>query len=340
MSHKIPVRNLYYLLSYAWDRADLAGEALVGASDDWDLLDLLAHAFCFHVRRIVKRGLDRSYRSVTESSPTVRGRLLLTQSVAGGGYFRREMVCEADEFTPDVLHNQIIHTTLRTLKRAPLDARTSTLVTELAERFSEVSTIALTSRTFHQVQIHRNISAYELPLNICRLIWEARLVDEKGNRRSFNEFLRDEDRMSRIFESFVRNFFAIRQQTFTQGPRVLRWDARPISEGAMSILPVMKTDITLTSGIRTVIVDTKYYPEALVTNQHEQLKLRSGHIYQLFSYLKNIDGPTAEGVLLYPSAGYELREELILNGNRFQVRTINLEMPWRDIENTLLTILN
>ena len=52
------------------------------------------------------------------------------------------------------------------------------------------------------------------------------------------------------------------------------------------MLPAMRTDIHLKKETEHVIVDTKFYREALQT-YHGKSSIHSEHLYQLFSYLKN-----------------------------------------------------
>jgi 5-methylcytosine-specific restriction enzyme subunit McrC len=46
----------------------------------------------------------------------------------------------------------------------------------------------------------------------------------------------------------------------------------------------MKTDITLRSSTRTVVIEAKYYRETL-TRRYSKETLRSDNLYQLFAYL-------------------------------------------------------
>ena len=60
----------------------------------------------------------------------------------------------------------------------------------------------------------------------------------------------------------------------------------------------------LTSPARVIIVDTKYTVSSTQTFWDRE-SLRSGHLYQLFTYLRNALATLghAEGVLLYPADG-------------------------------------
>ena len=81
-------------------------------------------------------------------------------------------------------------------------------------------------------------------------------------------------------------------------------------------LPTMRTDVSLRSMHRTIVIDTKYYRQTLSRYLGNE-KIRSDHLYQLFAYLKNLEGrddpdSRAEGVLLYPTVGHALDLRYVL----------------------------
>ena len=73
-------------------------------------------------------------------------------------------------------------------------------------------------------------------------------------------------------------------------------------------------------------------------------KLRSGHLYQIFSYLKNksvIPGWSAcEGVLLYPTVEEEFNCNFKLGGHPVRTVTLDLNRPWQEIQRDLRSILS
>ena len=102
----------------------------------------------------------------------------------------------------------------------------------------------------------------------------------------------------------------------------------------------MKTDISLTAATRKIIIDTKYYKKALTVHYDKQ-KLISGHLYQLFAYLKNQTDKTntVEGILLYPVVNQELDLVYKFPGHKVSIKTINLAQSWQDIKAELLRII-
>ena len=103
-------------------------------------------------------------------------------------------------------------------------------------------------------------------------------------------------------------------------------------------LPKMQTDVTLRSQDRTIIVDAKFYKSVFASFQGSE-KIRSGHLYQMFSYLMNCNasnfGPRPEGLLLYPSSSELLTLDYELCGHKIRIATVDLHVVWHEIEQRL-----
>ena len=113
------------------------------------------------------------------------------------------------------------------------------------------------------------------------------------------------------------------------------------------LMPSMKTDISIISRAyprNRFIIDTKYYREALVSNQGWLPKFRSENLYQIYAYLRTQENGTEEyrnarGMLLYPTVDRPLDEEADIQGHNIRVSTIDLSDSWEAIEARLLSFL-
>ena len=124
----------------------------------------------------------------------------------------------------------------------------------------------------------------------------------------------------------------------------MNWSAIAAEGSDPNLLPEMSTDASLRSASRTIIVECKY-TEKLFQSRFGAEKLRSEHLYQLCSYLRNLENNTAEadriaeGLLLYPTAGRSLDVAYRLHGHWVRVRTLDLNLPWTAIENQMLELI-
>jgi 5-methylcytosine-specific restriction enzyme subunit McrC len=104
----------------------------------------------------------------------------------------------------------------------------------------------------------------------------------------------------------------------------------------------MKTDVTLRSGTRTVVMDAKYYKSAL-QEHHGVAKAISANLYQLMAYLRT-EGSLQhsirpEGILIYPVGDNVVDKSFTIEGFPVRIYTLNLSQDWRQIEQDLLKLI-
>lgn len=342
---EIPIANIYYLLCYAWDALE-EKETLadVDALDSTDLLDLFARVLTNGTRRLLRRGLDRGYVPREDEIAGVRGKLLTTPTLRRDLLNRGRAACVWDELEYDTLPNRILKTTFERLRgAAELDPRTGAAVRDMLRWLTPVRPLALRADHFRRVQLHRNNRIYAMLLHVCEFIHEQWLPDEHGGERRFRDFVRDG--LPALFESFVLHFYRHElpkeEDWKVTSPR-FRWLVSGDDAETQALLPQMETDVCLTRHGRAIIIDTKFYTEALKTNAYGGAKLPAANLYQIFTYLRQRSHETgweqAEGVLLYPRVIRDFRADFVTHGHRIRALTIDLTRPWRDIHASLLAI--
>jgi len=149
-------------------------------------------------------------------------------------------------------------------------------------------------------------------------------------------------RLHGLFEKFVRAF-ALRHCCGAKvGAPHIAWQAEFHTEEARSVLPEMHTDLTLEWPERRVILDCKFYVDAL-TSHHGNARLHSAHLYQMVAYLKNqavLPGwECAEGILLYPAVDHALDHRYTLLGHPVRIASVDLDRPWQEIHAMLGELL-
>nr|NIO74923.1 restriction endonuclease [Armatimonadota bacterium] len=150
--------------------------------------------------------------------------------------------------------------------------------------------------------------------------------------------------MANLFEEFVRNFYKIEQDKYYVTREYVKWDAKALDEISSSYLPRMQTDISMESNSKKIIIETKFYKEALQTH-YDIEKIRQDHLNQLFVYLKHLEkggglNLDCEGILLYPTVKKEIELNYESQGHKIGVRTINLNQEWRNIHNDLMSFID
>ena len=338
----ISVKNLYYLLLYAWDRFEESRMIAIDAEPETDLLNLLAAVMTRGVDHVLRCGLDRGYLPVSLESVGIRGKVFLSATLKSNLMARVRLSCEFDELSHDVLHNQIVKATLCNLTRCEtLDPKLRASVKTAYLRLPGISDIRLTRRAFRNVQLHRNIRLYGLLVDVCRLLYDHLIPDDAEGTFRFREFTRNEERMRRLFERFLLNFYKHElREKFKVASRRIVWTGA--AGPAVHLLPDMLTDIMLTRPGRCIVVDAKYTPKVLQEHPHGPRRLRSEHLYQLFAYLKNlpaVPGVRIDGMLLYPLAEHSIDATIYLSGHQVRAYTIDLNQHWRLIRQDLIALM-
>jgi 5-methylcytosine-specific restriction enzyme subunit McrC len=340
----IPIANIYYLLCYAWDEfvprqlTNVAGEQFP------DTLHLFSHLLVVGLRTLHRRGLEKGYVVTEQPTSIVRGRILIENTFRVRSRQPQQVFCAFDDLNANVLSNQILKATirrilgeehLRPVLRADLRRSCALL--------PGVSDIELNPRVFHEVRLHQNNRLYSFLIHICRFFYESLQALEQPGRYRFRDVDKDKKRMRRVFEKFVRNFFARRQRQFVVKSERMEWSAMALGISTPNLLPEMVTDVTLRSPDRTIIIECKY-TESVYQRRFFADKLRSAHLYQISAYLRNLESRAApdgvaDGILLYPTAGVKLDQSYRLHNHRILIRTIDLNQPWPRIEDEMLALL-
>ncbi len=351
MKH-IPILNVYYLLCYAWGRVqdrDTARLATLGGLST--VQDLLGKVLAGGVNHLFRRGIDRGYVERREDLAGIRGKLAVSDTAKRALRARGRAACDFEELSVDILPNQILRTSLYGLRdrRIRLDKVVRGDVRSAYRRLDGISRTRLKRNTFGQVQLGGNRRLYQFLLSVCRLLYESSVVDEKTGRTTFRDFRRDEATMWALFEEFVTGFYEREQSVYRVNPggRRVQWaDKGWATDADRAMIPVMTADVILESPERRIILDTKYYKDALAHGRGSGTgKLHSGNLYQLLAYVRNRqatrpDGAGHEGILLYPQVGStSLRADIRLEGFRVQARTVNLDQDWRGIHAEMLTTI-
>lgn len=349
---EIPVRNVWYLLLYAWDKAKWKDRTFSGSEHAPKLHGLLARILVNTTRELFQRQLGRSYTRRRDEIRGVRGRIDFSATLKSMSLRKGALQCWFSELHVDTLKNRILLATLNRLAISPnltlayQPEQEKSLrhdLRSLVRMLEDVSLVPINSSDFARLQIGRNDDAYALPLAICELVYKLEIPVETAGDHATASILRNEIKFHNLFERFVRNFYRLHLTTFSVGRETLSWH----DELACKYVPLMHTDITLSERCtphRRVIIDTKYSTTTLVEKNEGTEKFKSENLYQLYAYLRTQEhlSPAhlrAEGMLLYPTTRRDLEESMKVQGHKIRVATLDLAQPWEQIEARLLKLV-
>lgn len=340
---RIPVQNLYYLLSYAWDLLSESDAAPVSLDDTRSAPDMLALLLAGGIESIGRRGLFRDYQPRVEDTSRLKGRIDFVTSVRRLRHRQASMVCHFDELGSDNIANGILRTTLdRLLGSQSIDPAVKHRLWETAGVLSEVPSLVLRRGCFRRAVVTRHHRAYRMALAVCELLYELAQPDPNGKSHTFVDPW-SEKGMPRVFETFVRNFLRRHLPEARVTAKQLQWDAQGDTAEAQALLPLMKTDVTIEWGSeRCMVLDCKFYGSSF-TQSFDQQKLKSENLYQMAAYLHHhpfrAAGGAMHGVLLYPTVESDFLHHYHFMGHRLTVASLDLGQPWKAIHQRLLQVV-
>ncbi len=341
---KIPIANIYYLLCYAWSHVEESDVVRLAELEGLSRVhDLLGKVLAEGTFRLIRRGIDRGYREVREDLAGIRGKIAVGETAKRAPRARAQVTCDFEELSHDVLHNRILRSTLSSLLRLPdMHSGVRAEVRNAYVKLDGVSLVQLDRRLFQRVQLDRNRRYYRFLLSVCRLIHEQLLVDERSGEARFTDF--SEERMGKLYEHFIIEFYRREQDRYrvNQHGRGIAWNDEGTADDQRSRIPRMEADVILEGPGRRIIMDAKFYPEALGGRYGG--KLHSDNLYQLLAYMRNREatatpGPKHEGILLYPVVDASLAADICLEGFSIRARSIDLAQDWRNIHADMLTVI-
>ena len=330
----IRIQNIYYMLAYAFQVLNEQGYRNIATEDFDNTAELCAAILARGISTQIKRGHGKEYIPRTEALSSLRGKIDITESIKTQALQRKQLVCSYDEFSVNSYMNRIIKSTVQLLLRADITKARKKELRKLLVFFEGVEAIDLYSVNWN-MQYNRNNQTYRMLISICYLVVKGLLQTQSDGTTKLMDFL-DEQRMHRLYEKFILEYYRREFPQITANASQIPWQ---LDDDMSAMLPVMQTDIMLTHGEKTLIIDAKYYAHSTQI-QYDKHTLHSGNMYQIFTYVKNKEVELADkphevsGMLLYAKTDEDIypENEYRMSGNRIEVRTLNLDGDFDSIK--------
>ena len=338
------IKNIYYMLSYAFMTLDQGDYEDVAAEEFENIHDLFAAILAKGIGRQLKQGLFRVYLNRKETATVVRGKIDMPATIQDCLARKRVLTCEYDELSENNLLNQILKTTVMLLiHHAKVDQEYKSDLKKEMLFFSNVDAIDPGTIRWSAIRFQRNNNTYRMLISLCQLILEGMLLTTDSGGYRLASFI-DEQRMNRLYEKFILEYYAKECPQVTAAASQIPW---ALDDGIGTMLPVMQSDIMLSQGSRVLIIDAKYYTHTTQA-QYNVHTIHSNNLYQIFTYVKNKDTGfgekphTVSGMLLYARTDEIIQPDYTyqMSGNRISVKTLDLNRDFSGIVAQLNAIVN
>jgi len=335
----IKIKNIFHMLAYAFK--DVLNERKykdLGLEDFEHQSDLLATILIKGIDSQMKRGMNKGYVPTSECKNCLSGKINLSASIKKMTTTESKLICEYDDFTANIEVNKILKTTMHLLlKDENLSPNIKKKLRKTLLFFGDIDLVNPKDVRWSSIHYHRNNMTYRLLLYICELVINRALMTERGRRKNLSEYF-DDQKLFNLFQNFVNRYYYVHYRKYWVKCKGIRWD---LDDERDYLLPQMNTDVMLESEKSTLIIDTKFYTERIVTNYRGSELLSSDNLYQMYAYVKNKasewkrnDPHRVDGLILYAKTEVDenLDVEYSISGNRIFVKTLNMNDDWENIE--------
>jgi 5-methylcytosine-specific restriction enzyme subunit McrC len=344
----IPVKNIYYMLSYAFSALRSQGYKHLGSEEFENISDLMCEILTKGISSQVKRGLIKLYVLTQDITSSPKGKIEVSESIKRNSVIKQTVVCSFDEFTANVFLN-------RTLKTAGLVLMKSDATPARKKKLRRCLDYLVEIEPMRAVEVNqkyrftRQTATYEMLLSICRLIVNSRIASSSEKSLKIEDF--DEENLAYLYEKFLLEYFKKEHAELVDvsSPHI-PWAVE--DGGDLQLLPHMRTDVVLRARDlvhpKTLIIDAKYYSNSLQEYRGVRT-LRSGHMYQIYAYVKNENyrlkklEPQSEvsGMLLYARTNEATLpdERHVIDGSVIEAKTLDLSVDFPEIRKQLDSIV-
>lgn len=342
-SNHILIRNIYYMLAYAFSDLRKQDYQLVGGEDFENISDLMAEILTNSTSFLLKRGLYREYITSLQSLPTLRGKLDVVRSARNLAIGKQLLECEVDDLLENNLFNRILKTGLTLLLHdKDVTKPRKDAIKQILPFFNTIDMLNPSAIPWTTLHYQRSNQAYELPIHICAYIISRSLIDPNKEKQKLMLF--SEENFNRLYEKFVLEYYRRHHPELKATAETINWNFDEERSVGWEYLPKMITDITLHKGDKTLIIDTKFYSQILRAKMDKKT-FNSNNLYQIFAYVANMDihhTGNVSGMLLYAQTDNEsITDSRYLvpgSSSTIHVRTLDLNQEFSKIRELLENI--
>lgn len=333
----IVIKNIYYMLSYAFRKLRLGEKDFFGKEDFENIHDLFAEILARGIGVQLKQGLHREYLSKSEDLALIRGKINIEGTIKKQMTRKALVTCEYDDLSENNIYNQILKTT------AFLLIKSSKVKKSLKEKlkiqmmyFSKVDFIDPKTIGKIKIDFRRNAGYYPILINICKFILDGMLITTDSGNYKLANFV-DDQAMSRLYEKFILEYYKKEHEELNVSSAKISWK---LDDGNTDMLPTMRSDVYIEKDGQVLIIDAKYYSSA-TQKYYDKTSIISSNLYQIFTYVKNeaanSKGDKVSGMLLYAATDEEIQPKATykMSGNKISVQTLDLNTNFKEIKKHL-----
>jgi len=272
------------------------------------ILDLYYEAFLTEAEKIVRQGLVKSYRNISENLNKVKGKINFTKHILKNYMHKEKFFVEHKVYDENNKFNQIILKALILLERLSNNPKYLIRIKKLLLDLENVREKNITSSWFKTLQYGRNSERYKYAVTLSKLIILKYSPDLKGGKEDVLAIMFD---MNMLYENYIFRKLKVLQRDLTIPiTRVRGQNRQPFWETRG-----LRADIVIETESNNFVIDTKW--KVLKSNTPSDNDLK-----QMFVY--NLHYDTNLSILLYPKTTLSTNDKKPFRNFQFQAKSCQL----------------
>lgn len=281
---KIPIQTLFALLSRVYDpNKEIFDEQPQPYTTVSELFEFIVAFFASHTEDLIARGLLRGYQSLVEDAVTIRGRLLIAETLHHSAGLQHKHWCSYRHFTTDIPENRVLLWTAFVL-RAWNYADLSLLgrLHRIQHILSDVYLDSMARDRLDRIEYHRLNDSYQPVLTIAKLILDHLSFSGTQGDEPFLAYLID---MDVLFQQYLT--VVLQQELENSEYWIKEEEVHSLDLGKKITI---RPDILIYQGDKPcLVVDAKY-----------KLSAAQEDLYQMLAYCHAVG--LNQAILVHPES--------------------------------------
>lgn len=343
----VPVRSVWLLQLYA-SQAYRSGEILDHAIDEYEdeLPILVTSMLCEAVEKRFRHELSVGFTLAKDNLNRVRGRIDVLETYRHRLLEKGQISCQYNQLSFDTPVNRYLRHALehgmKQLAKLPA-SEASGLVHRcraLVRKFQELGVPSETASRRPKVRLSPQDAK---PVNIASLLLEIHIPSSGDGNRGYRRERLSQHQLRALFEKALLGVFShglVPRGWSVSGGERIYWDTE-----RAPILPGMQTDIVLRSPSgEVIVVDAKFTDMVTRDRFGGSPTLKSGHMYQLYSYLRSQEHrgegwEHSRGILLYALSSAEQVFTTDIDGHGVSFVSCQVDQSARSFRRNVLGVV-
>ncbi|MCI8446130.1 MAG: 5-methylcytosine-specific restriction endonuclease system specificity protein McrC [Bacilli bacterium] len=334
----ISIKNIYWMMAYAFRNINEQEIKKIKEENFENIYELLCTMITIELSKLIKKGLCREYITVDEELSSLKGKILINESIKKNLQLKAKMYCSYDEYSSNIYLNKIIKSTCMYLIKSKKvkDIIKIRKLKNVLSYLNDIEELESYHINWNSIKYSKNNKMYRVIINICYLVFNGLLLNREDGSIEFRNYIDDQE-MHKLYEKFILEYYRCHYHSLSANASEIEWNTSDM----INLLPKMQSDIMLYSGDRKLIIDAKYYSNMYQSNQYfNKEKFKSNNLYQIFTYVKNEDkeeNGKVTGMLLYAKTDDNDEQWLVfkLGKNEFIISNLDLSEDFEKVEKHL-----